>query len=81
MKRAGREYKLIYSDETGQHDSITITGSTWFDHKAQEGGGAVKFMQRFYERKLGFTDETYTRAVDAGTYTNFANDRAGYGLA
>ena len=48
LKRAGREYKLIYSDETGQHDSITISGSTWFDHKAQEGGGAVKFMQRFY---------------------------------
>ena len=39
---------LIYKDETGQHDSITISGSTWFDHKAQEGGGAVKFMQRFY---------------------------------
>lgn len=48
LKRAGREYKMLYSDETGQHDSITITGSTWFDHKAQEGGGAVKFMQRFY---------------------------------
>ena len=48
LKRAGREYKLIYADETGQHDSITISGSTWFDHKAQEGGGAVKFMQRFY---------------------------------
>ena len=48
LKHAGREYKLIYSDETGQHDSITISGSTWFDHKAQEGGGAVKFMQRFY---------------------------------
>lgn len=38
-------------------------------------------MENQYERKLGFTDETYTRAVDAGTYANFANDCAGYGLA
>lgn len=38
-------------------------------------------LQNTYERKLGFTDETYTKAVDAGTYTNFANDAAGYGLA
>jgi len=27
------------------------------------------------------TDAEYTAAVDAGTYTNFINDRAGYGLA
>ena len=38
-------------------------------------------LQNTYERKLGFTDATYTAAVDAGTYNNFANDAAGYGLA
>lgn len=27
------------------------------------------------------TDESYTEAVDNGTYDNFINDRAGYGLA
>ena len=27
------------------------------------------------------TDAEYTAAVDAGTYTNFVNDKAGYGLA
>ncbi len=58
LKRAGREYMLIYTDETGQHDSITINGSTWFDHKAQEGGGAVKFMQRFYG--MSFPDAMQT---------------------
>ncbi len=38
-------------------------------------------LENQYEQKLGFTDTTYTRAVDAGTYTNFVNDCAGYGLA
>lgn len=48
LERAGREYKLIYSDVSGSHDSITIRGSTWFDHKNQTGGGAIKFMQYHY---------------------------------
>ena len=38
-------------------------------------------LQNTYERKLGYTDATYTAAVDNGSYTNFANDAAGYGLA
>ena len=29
---------------------------------------------------LGFTDDSYTAAVDNGTYANFVHDRAGYGL-
>lgn len=29
IERAGCEYKLIYSDSSGSHDSITIRGSTW----------------------------------------------------
>jgi len=48
LERIGREYKLIYSDGSGRHDSITMSGSTWFDHKNQVGGGAIKFMQYFY---------------------------------
>jgi len=38
-------------------------------------------LQNSYESKLGFTDDTYTQAVDNGEYTNFASDSAGYGLA
>ena len=38
-------------------------------------------LQQTYETKLGHTDESYTIAVDNGTYTNFVNDSAGYGLA
>ena len=49
LERAGVEHKLIYYDSSGKHDSITIRGSKWFDHKNQVGGGAIKFMQEFYD--------------------------------
>ena len=49
LERAGIEHKLIYYDSSGKHDSITIRGSKWFDHKNQVGGGAIKFMQEFYD--------------------------------
>ena len=48
LERVGREYKLIYTDGTGSHDSITINGSTWYDHKNQIGGGAIRFMRHHY---------------------------------
>ncbi|MBQ8010862.1 MAG: DUF3991 and TOPRIM domain-containing protein [Oscillospiraceae bacterium] len=54
LERAGREYKLIYHDESGRHDSITMRGSHWFDHKNQVGGGPIKFMQEHYG--MGFQD-------------------------
>ena len=38
-------------------------------------------LQQTYEKKLGYTDTTYTTVVDDGTYTNFVKDSAGYGLA
>ena len=48
LERVGIEHKFIYYDSSGKHDSITIRGSKWFDHKNQTGGGAIKFMQEFY---------------------------------
>lgn len=38
-------------------------------------------LQNSYEKKLGMNDVQYTSAVDNGSYTNFVNDAAGYGLA
>lgn len=38
-------------------------------------------LQQTYEKSLGFTDESYTSAVDDGSYANFIKDSAGYGLA
>ena len=46
-----------------------------------ESGLKSNNLQNSYEKKLGYTDETYTAAVDNGTYTDFVYDSAGYGLA
>ena len=45
-----------------------------------ESGLIPTNLQNTYERKLGYTDQTYTTAVDNGSYTNFVKDSAGYGL-
>lgn len=46
-----------------------------------ESGFKPTNLQNTYEKKLGYTDATYTAAVDKGSYTNFVKDSAGYGLA
>lgn len=46
-----------------------------------ESGLQPNNLQNSYEKSLGFTDATYTAAVDNGSYTNFIKDCAGYGLA
>ena len=38
-------------------------------------------LQNTYEKSLNMTDAEYTSAVDSGAYTNFVEDKAGYGLA
>lgn len=48
-----------------------------------ESGLNPKNMENSYERKLGFTDESYVQAIDNGTYTKeqFVYDRCGSFLA
>lgn len=46
-----------------------------------ESGLQPNNLQNSYEKSLGYTDATYTAAVDNGSYTNFIKDCAGYGLA
>ena len=38
-------------------------------------------LQNSFEKTLGYTDASYTNAVDNGSYSNFVRDSAGYGLA
>ena len=38
-------------------------------------------LQQSFEKKLGYTDDSYTERVDSGSYANFVHDGAGYGLA
>lgn len=51
VKKVGSTYQYIYTDGGGTHDSVTIYGGKWYDHKNQRGGYAVKFLQEF----LGFS--------------------------
>lgn len=46
-----------------------------------ESGLKPTNLQGTFEKKLGYTDDTYTAAVDNGRYNNFVKDQAGYGLA
>lgn len=46
-----------------------------------ESGLNPQNLQNTYEKNLGYTDATYTTAVDNGSYSNFVHDSAGYGLA
>ncbi len=48
-----------------------------------ESGLKSTNLQNSYESKLGYTDSTYTAAVDNGSYSSysFIHDSAGYGLA
>lgn len=46
-----------------------------------ESGMNPKNLQNSFQEKLGFTDDSYTCAVDNGSYGNFVHDSAGYGLA
>jgi len=45
-----------------------------------ESGLRPNNLQNSYEGHLGMADAEYTEVVDRGTYTNFAGDKAGYGL-
>ena len=46
-----------------------------------ESGFSPINLQNSYENSLGYTDSSYTSAVDNGSYRNFVHDAAGYGLA
>lgn len=46
-----------------------------------ESGLNPQNLENAYEKKLGYTDASYTSAVDNGYYGNFSTDSAGYGLA
>ena len=45
-----------------------------------ESGFRADNAQNSYMSKIGMTDAEYTQKVDSGEYTNFVNDKVGYGL-
>jgi hypothetical protein len=46
-----------------------------------ESGLIPNNLENTYSTRFGLTDIQYTQKVDNGSYTNFAKDGAGYGLA
>lgn len=46
-----------------------------------ESGLRPTNLQNSYEKSLGYTDAEYVAAIDKDIYTNFTQDRAGFGLA
>lgn len=68
---------LFFADKLGnEYGAAGLMGNL----KAESGLVSTN-LQNSYQNALGFSDLSYTKAVDDGTYTNFENDKAGYGLA
>ena len=47
LKRSGGEFRWVYQNGGSAHDSVTVRGSQWFDHRRQMGGDAIGFLQEF----------------------------------
>ncbi|MDL2274076.1 DUF3991 and toprim domain-containing protein [Oscillospiraceae bacterium OttesenSCG-928-G22] len=58
LVRSGGEYRWVYRDGAGEHDSVTVKGNRWFDHKRQIGGDAIGFLQEFHD--MGFREAVAT---------------------
>ena len=46
-----------------------------------ESGFESVIYENYYKTQLHLTDQEYVDKVNAGTYTNFVNDKVGFGLA
>lgn len=68
-------WNFLYSKLNNPYGVAGIMGNIY-----AESGLKSNNLQQSYEKKLGFTDESYTKAVDNGEYKNFIYDKAGYGL-
>lgn len=72
-----RTIALFLVDKLGnEYGAFGLMGNLY-----AESGLISTNLQNSYQKKLCHTDQSYTAAVDNGTYTNFAKDCAGYGLA
>lgn len=49
LKRQGEKLLPSGRDKRLSSDhSITVCGNEWFDHASEEGGGAISFVQNFF---------------------------------
>lgn len=69
-------WKLLYTDIQNKYGVAALMGNLYAESALKSTN-----LQNSYEKSLGMTDSEYTAAVDNGSYTKFASDSAGYGLA
>ncbi|MCH5324292.1 MAG: DUF3991 and TOPRIM domain-containing protein [Eubacterium sp.] len=67
----GSEYKLIYTDGAGTHDSIVVGGNTWYDHKNLVGGGTIKFVQQYYGLSFPETVDELLNFDGTSSYSDY----------
>ena len=72
---AGQIWNMLKSYGLTDIAAAAILGNSYAESGVNPGN-----LQNSYEKKLGYTDSSYTKAVDNGTYKNFIHDEAGYGL-
>ena len=49
LRRQGKKLLPSGRDKRLASDhSITVSGNRWYDHSAQQGGGSIPFVQKFY---------------------------------
>lgn len=70
-----RLYKFLKAKGLNDNAIYGIIGNIF-----AESGCQSQNLQNSFEKKLGYSDDEYTSAVDNGSYTNFIHDSAGYGL-
>ena len=56
-------FDLLVTEGLSEHGAAALLG-----HFQAESGLNPRNLQNIYEKKLGFTDDTYTVAVDSGSY-------------
>ena len=69
-------FDFLVTGGLSEHGAAVLLG-----HFQAESGLNSRNLQNSFQKKLGHTDDSYTEAVDNGTYGNFDRDGAGYGLA
>ena len=69
-------WSLLYTEIKNAYGVAGLMGNLY-----AESGLFPNNLQNTYNTKFNMTDAQYTSGVDNGTYKNFVNDSAGYGLA
>lgn len=69
-------WDYLYSKIGNAYGTAGLMGNLY-----AESGLNPQNLENGYERKIKYTDATYTQAVDNGLYDDFVHDKCGYGLA